>query len=255
MNQLDGRVALVVGANKGIGKQVAIRYAGEGAKVVAAGIDFGPFPLQAVVDSITARGLTCVGVKCDILSKEDIDNAVKFAVDTYGRIDILCNVAQAHLQTMETVEEMTEQSMLDLFRGGPLAYALLTQAAAPHMKEQRYGRIINFGSEMAYGHFKCCSYAMAKAAVQGLTRASAYDLGKYGITVNCVLPNADTGESIYPHHEEHVRMRLESVKGTPAQYVGRAYEDITPACVFLASEGAGFIQGQSYMLSGGATIL
>ena len=66
MGQLQDRVAIVVGCNKGIGKQVAIKYAEEGAKVVCAGIDSGPFPLQAVVDSITGRGLTAVGVKCDI---------------------------------------------------------------------------------------------------------------------------------------------------------------------------------------------
>ncbi|MCH5677952.1 SDR family NAD(P)-dependent oxidoreductase [Streptomyces gilvus] len=255
MGQLDGRVAIVVGSNKGIGKQVAIRYAEEGAKVVCAGIDFGPFPLQDVVDSITGRGLEAAAVKCDILNKQEIDDAVRFTVETYGRIDIVCNVAQAFLHTMESIEELSEDSMVNLYRGGPIAYAHFMQAAAPHMKKQKYGRIINFSSEMAYGYFNCASYAAAKAAVQGLTRAAAYDLGQYGITVNCVMPNADTGESVSPHHEEHAKLRLESVQKTPSKYVGRAYEDITPACVFLASEGAGFVQGQTYMLSGGATIV
>jgi len=255
MGQLQDRVAIVVGCNKGIGKQIAIKYAEEGAKVVCAGIDFGPFPLQAVVDSITERGLTAVGVKCDILSQADITNAVEFTIKTFGRVDILCNVAQAFLHTMETVEEMTEESMMNLFRGGPIAYANFIQAVAPYMKKQKYGRIINFSSGMAYGQFKCCSYGMAKAAVQGLTRCAAYDLGGYGIAVNCVMPSADTGESISPHHEEHARLRLEFVKRTPAQYVGRVYEDICPACVFLASEGAGFIQAQTLMLDGGSTIV
>jgi NAD(P)-dependent dehydrogenase (short-subunit alcohol dehydrogenase family) len=254
MGQLDGKVTIVTGSNKGIGKQVAIKYAEEGAIVVLASIDMEPYKLQDVADTIKASGAEVLAIHCDITKEEDIKSTVKKTVEKYGRVDIVANIAQAYLHNMDSIETMTAEAAVNMFKGGPLAYALFIQECAPYMKKQKFGRIINFSSGMAFGYSNCLSYGMAKGAVISLTRCAAYDLGKYNITINTIVPACQTGESLSPHHEEHIKALNETVKRMPNGYMGKPYENIAPTCVFLATDGCGYLQGQLLALDGGLTM-
>lgn len=247
MKILEGRVAIVSGARKGIGKAEAVALAAEGAKIVACDINEDMTDLQK---EVAAVGGECLTLKCDVSKKEDIEHVVQQTIEKYGRVDILVNNAQAGLEPI-LWEDLTDEIVELSLSSGPVASWRFMKACFPYMKAQNWGRIINTSSGSSrggvanFGH-----YAMAKGAITSLTYAAATDWGKYGITVNVIFPAilTDSLKAWIESSEEH-RKTVESK--VPVGFVGEADRDLGPIIVFLASEASRYMTGHPFFIDGG----
>ncbi|GJE15319.1 SDR family NAD(P)-dependent oxidoreductase [Methylobacterium marchantiae] len=243
MNRLDGKVALVAGAGRGIGRATAKLFAAEGAKVAvlsrtAANVD-------AVVADIEAAGGTALGVVCDIGDAEQIRAGVDKVVAGYGRIDILVNNAFDPSSVYSSILDLSVDQLQRNFEMGPVAYLRTMQACHPYLKASGAGRVINFGSMAGItGLAGTGPYGMAKEAVRALTRTAAREWGADGITVNNVLPVAETwgADADVP------------APTNPLGRYGSPEEDIAPVVLFLASKDAQFLTGYSLTPDGGMII-
>ncbi len=256
MAVLDNRVALVVGASSGVGYGAALRYAKEGATVIASARRLEK--LEELKQDAIDRGFTgtIVPCKCDIMKEEDLDAMVKLAADTYGKIDILVCIAQNGLNDQRFTMDVTPDNARLFFDGGPVYTLQLIQKCMPYFQKQHYGRIITCASGAAVNAGTTpgfTSYGMAKAAVIALTRYCAKEFGQYGVTSNCFLPVAMAdGYKTSEQGKAALKMLEESI---PVRFVGEAYDDIAPALVFLASEEAKYVNGQVLSLDGGLALI
>jgi NAD(P)-dependent dehydrogenase (short-subunit alcohol dehydrogenase family) len=250
MGILEGRAAIVTGASSGIGRACAVRFAEEGAAVVATARRANL--LDELVDEIKSKGGEAVAVVCDVMKEDQITNVVETAGERFGRIDILGNFAQGfypyravdHANLMST----TSENALNQFSGGPLQYLLFMQKCFPYMKAQGYGRIINTSSgAWLLGTPDYVAYGMAKAAIDALTRHASQDWGQYGITTNTIYPVVRNED----HEREHPEMAKALPERIPLKRHGTAYDDLSPVVAFLASEGGGYLTGQSLGINGG----
>lgn len=241
MGRLDGKIAIVAGAGRGIGRATAKLFAAEGAKVAV--LSLTPANIDAVVADIEAKGGTALGVPCDLSDGEQIKAAVNKVAATWGGVDILVNNAFDPSAALSSVLDLSVETLQRNFDMGPIAYLRMMQAAYPHLKVSPAGRIINLGSAGGLlGMVGYAPYGMAKEAVRALTRVAAREWGADGITVNNVMPIADTFCSNRPP--------LPNVfdrNGSPEQ-------DIAPVILFLATKDAQFITGYSLTPDGGMII-
>lgn len=243
MGRLAGKVAIVTGAGRGIGRATAKLLAAEGAKVAV--LSRTPANVDSVVADIHAAGGTALGVVCDIGDAEQITAAVDKVVAAYGRIDILVNNAFDPSVVLSSVIDLPVEQLQRNFEMGPIAYLRMMQACHPHLRASGEGRVINFGSMagtiglVGYG-----PYNMAKEAVRALTRTAAREWATDKVTVNNVLPLAETwGEEVKVPPPTNALARF----GSPE-------EDIAPVVLFLASKDAQFLTGYSLTPDGGAII-
>ncbi len=191
MGRLNGKVAIVTGASRGIGRASAKLLAAEGARVAV--LSRSSEGIERVVADIVEAGGTAVGVVCDVGEVDQIRAAVDKVVAAYGRIDILVNNAFDGSAVMSSVIDLSVEQLRRNFDTGPIAYLRFMQACYPHLKESGEGRIINFGSMAGtLGLAGYGPYNMAKESVRALTRTAAREWGADNITVNNVLPIADT---------------------------------------------------------------
>lgn len=242
MTRLNGKVAIVTGAGRGIGRATAKLFAAEGAKVAV--LSLTPGNINDVVSDIEGAGGTALGVVCDIGDPDQIKAAVDKVVAAYGRIDILVNNAFDPAVANSLVIDLSVAQLQRNFQTGPIAYLRTMQACYPYLKASGDGRVINFASMAGVlGLANYGPYAMAKEAVRALTRAAAREWGGDKITVNNVLPIANTcGTDDVP---------------APSNALGRygsAEEDIAPVVLFLASKDARFMTGYSLAPDGGSII-
>jgi len=241
MGRLDGKIAIVAGAGRGIGRATAKLFAAEGAKVAV--LSLTRTNIDAVVADIEAKGGTALGVPCDLSDGEQINAAVAKVAAAWGGIDILVNNAFDPSAALSSVLDLSVEKLQRNFDMGPIAYLRMMQAAYPHLKVSPAGRIINLGSAGGLlGMVGYAPYGMAKEAVRALTRVAAREWGADGITVNNVMPIADTFGSDRPP--------LPNVfdrNGSPEQ-------DIAPVILFLATKDAQFITGYSLTPDGGMII-
>ncbi len=250
MGLLEKRIAIVVGASSGVGYAAALRFAKEGAIVIAAARRVEK--IEDLKADAKNRGFEgeIVPCKCDIMEEKDLDAMVKMAIDTFGRIDILACIAQNGLTAQASLMEVTAENAHLFYDGGPLYTLQLIQKCVPYFEKQHYGRIITCASGAGVeAQPAFTSYGMAKAAIVALSRNCAKELGKYGVTTNCFLPvgMADTFCS-----SEQGAAALEMLKqAIPVGFVGDPYEDISPMLAFLASEEARYVNGQFIGLDGG----
>ncbi|PJR65950.1 SDR family NAD(P)-dependent oxidoreductase [Klebsiella sp. K-Nf6] len=244
MSRLNGKVALITGAGRGIGRATAKLFAAEGAKVAVLSIT--PANVQAVVADIEALGGTALGVPCDISDADQIKAAIAKVADTYGRIDILVNNAFDSSVPFSSVLDLTVEKLQRNFDVGPIAYLRTMQAAYPYLKASGAGRVINFGSLAGVtGLVGYAPYNMAKEAVRALTRNAAREWGADGITVNNVLPVADTWGA--------AAANAPAPTNALARF-GSPEEDVAPVVLFLASDDSQFITGSSLTPDGGSII-
>lgn len=248
MNEYDlaDKVALVTGGSRGIGKAIALKLARNGAKVAVG--SRRKETCEQVADEIAEAGSEGVGLKMDVTSEEDIEQAVDAVKEKWGRIDILVNNAGIFVQ--EKVDEMdtsTVDKILDVNLRGLI---LCTKHVVPTMKEQRDGKIINIGSIASFVGFQSAAvYCATKGAVANLTRELAMELGQHKINVNAVAPGMiDTAMTEDLLEDEDTKSSL--LKKIPYGRIGQP-DDIANAVAFLASDESEYITGERLIIDGG----
>ena len=244
--RLDGKVAIVTGSSRGIGKAIAERFAAEGAKVTVnwAGRERDA---KAVVDGINSRGGEALSIGADVSSSADVKKLVRATLDRFGRIDILVNNAGVMVgkPVLETTEEDWDRTIDVNLKG---AY-LCSKEVAPIMLGQEAGKIIMMSSNSGLYHpsaMKFTEYVVSKAGMNGLTKALALALGPH-ITVNAICPGWIKTDMIADTDPE-VEQRI--LAETALRRWGTT-DDVAGAAVFLASSEADFITGELLIVAGG----
>ncbi len=254
MGKLDGKVAVITGAGRGIGRAVAKVFAAQGASVVVndlgvtvAGQKETSSPADDVVREIKAAGGKAVSNHMDIATVEGGQGLIDQAIREFGKLDILVNIAGILRDRM--IFNMTEQEWDDVIRVHLKGHYCTMRPATAYMREHKYGRIINFSSNSALGSPGQPNYAAAKAGILGLTYSSANALQKYGITVNAIMPGAATRMT-----DTIPAGRMPGATGIPqsqsAEGTPRDPANVAPICVFLASDEAANVTGQCFGASG-----
>lgn len=244
MKRLEGKVAMVTGAGRGIGRAAAKLLAAEGAKVAV--LSLTPANVDAVVADIEAAGGTALGIAIDVSDADAIKPSIDTAVAAWGGIDILVNNAFDPSVVQSSVIDLSVEQLQRNFDTGPIAYLRMMQAAYPHLKASGEGRIINFGSMAGVtGLVPYAPYNMAKEAIRALTRVAAREWGADKITVNNVLPVADTWGA--------AAANIPAPANALARH-GSPENDIAPVVLLLASKDAKFITGYSLTPDGGMII-
>jgi len=244
--ELEGKVAIVTGASRGIGRAIAERFAAEGAKVV---VNYFSNEAEAgkVVDGIKQGGAEAIAVRGDVSKSADVKHLVESAVKQFGRVDILVNNAGVMVTkpALEASEEDWDRTIDVNLKG---AY-LCSKEVAPLMMKQQGGRIINMSSNSGLYHpsaMRFTEYVVSKAGLNGLTKALALAWGPH-ITVNAICPGWIKTDMIADTDPEvEARILGETALGrwgTP--------DEIAGAAVFLASRDANFITGELLIVAGG----
>ncbi len=262
MGKLDGRVAIVTGAGRGIGRAIAIAYAREGASVVVASRSQGT--VDAVVAEITeiagiaGEPAAVLGVTFDVGAREQVQRMVDETVARFGTVDILVNNAQGFGTPAEpqaspgyiALEDFPDDAWDHTFRSGLKGTLYAMQAVFPHMRE-RGGKIINFGSGNGIGAMKgTAAYNATKEAIRSLTRTAAAEWGKHGICVNVILPTMVT-DSARSFLDSRPGIEDKLIAQIPLRRMGDVDRDIGPVAVFLGSSDSDFVTGQTVHVDGG----
>ncbi len=246
---LTGRVALVTGSTTGLGKAMAIALGQAGAKVALNYANNQARAEQAFAEFQAAGGEGAL-FRGSVVDEAEVKRLVEEVAKTLGAIDILVfNATPAQPQKpIEEYDWAFYQSMLDFFIKSPF---LLTRACLPHLKQQKWGRIINIGSEVvARGVPNFSAYVAAKGGQNGWTRSMSGELAPNGITVNMIAP----GWIPVERHENDPQELKDGYRALiPANRWG-VPQDVAGAVVFLASDAAGFITGQNLHVNGGMTV-
>ncbi len=249
MKRMEGRVAIVTGASRGIGKGIVICLAEEGADVLFT--DVSAERGHACEEELRARGLEVSFLLADTSLPADTETMARTALDKYGRIDILCPNAGIFPQTR--IEDISEQEWDEVCAVNLKGPFLATRACLGQMKRQRYGRIVITSSitgpsvsSPGHGH-----YAATKSGVLGFMRTAALEWAPHGITINAVEPGNILTEAMrLRHDQDYIAARAAAV---PLGRLGNP-EDIGRAVRFLASDEAEYITGQTIVVDGGQTL-
>ncbi|MCG9128319.1 SDR family oxidoreductase [Candidatus Poribacteria bacterium] len=252
--QLKNRISIITGASSGIGRGIALEFAQEGAKIVIA--DRQEKPLKGkyhekdvtttTIQEIQNLGAEAIYIQTDISNESDVKNLMNKTVQHFGGIDILVNNAGIHIPGESqdiSIQEWDKVVGVNL-RG----VFMTTKLAIPHIVNSEHGRIIQIASVHAFGGGAGPAYASAKAAVVNMTKDTALEVGKHGVTVNAICPGyIETAIQDYLSPED-IQSSLEK---TPMGRLGIP-KDIGRAAVFLASDDSEWITGTSLLVDGGA---
>jgi 3-oxoacyl-[acyl-carrier protein] reductase len=245
--KLNGKVAVVTGASKGIGAGIAKQLAAEGAAVV---VNYASSKSDAdkVVDEIAKAGGKAVAVQASVAKKADVEKLFTAAEKAFGKIDILIN--NAGVYEFAPIEEVTEQQFHRMFDTNVLGIILATQEALKHFNANG-GSIINISSlASSLTPPTAVVYNATKGAVDAITRTLAKELGAGKIRVNSINPGMVITEGVVTggFHESEFRTALESQ--TPLGRIGQT-DDIAPAAVFFASDDSKWVTGETLLIAGG----
>ena len=256
MGRLDGKVALVTGASRGIGRAIALELAREGAKVALNYLN-ADAEAQEVADEIrqTAAqvrsvggdaGETCLLAKANVADPQEARQMVKRVVDELGRLDVLVN--NAGITRDKSIRKMTDQDWLEVVQTNLNAVFFCTSAAIPVMVAQNYGRIVNISSMNGQtGAFGQANYGASKGGIIAFTKTAALELAKFNITVNAVCPGftmTDMLSKVPTNVQDQIKSKIPMGRfGTP--------DDMAKAVTFLV-EGGDYITGQQININGGA---
>ncbi len=245
--RLSGKAAVVTGSSRGVGRNVALAYAKEGADVLV-NFTSKEGPAQEVVEQIRSMGRKSIAVKADVSSKDQVEAMIAVAKETFGRVDIVVNNAGFTRPAM--IHKMAEadwNAVLDAHLKGPF---LCIQAAFKHFKEQNYGKVINVSSVAGLvGTVGQVNYAAAKGGILSLTKSVAREMARYNVCANVIslgIVETDMTEKIRSDEKltEIYMNRILLKRFAKA-------EDISPAFVFLASNESDYITGQVLCVDGG----
>ncbi len=262
--KLKGKVALVTGAARAIGRAHALRLAGLGADIVINDVNLESFKefdegigAASVVEEIRAKGVDCLGIEADVTDREQVGAMVQKAVDTFGHVDILINNAGGLAgDVLESfASSVSEADLRGTLDRNLLGTIFCSQAVVPSMKARGWGRIVNTSSQaglQAQQGGVYASYAAAKAGILAYTRSLAQELGPYGITVNCLVPayvNTRRLQVLVYDAIPGIRDRL--LEQIP---LGRLAEpdDVAKAAEFFITDLGDYITGQCLSICGGA---
>jgi NAD(P)-dependent dehydrogenase (short-subunit alcohol dehydrogenase family) len=245
------KVAVVTGSSRSIGKAIALALAKEDCAVV---VNYSKSQDEAddVVETIKEMGGEAFPFKCDVSKREEVEAMFKATIDEYGKLDILVNNAGIAIggSILETTDEVWDKQLAVNLKG----VFICTQVAAKYMVERGYGKIVNISSNSGFGIAMDgeTSYAVSKAGVIQLTKSSAYDLGPYGINVNCVAPGAvDTVMLRGGRTEEEYEEKLQGRKERASLGIVGKPKDIANAVLFFASDKSRYITGKILLVDGG----
>lgn len=242
--RLAGRKAIVTGAGQGIGKAIALKMAREGAHVAIA--ERNPVTAEEVAHEVEGLGQKSFFREVDIADREQVERFVAMTLEQWGRIDILVNNAGFDRGgTILKIREEDWDAVLSVHLKGSFH---CIRAVAPHMMENRYGKIVNLSS--IYGKVGGVAesiYSSAKAGIIGLTKSVARELARYEINVNAVLPGLILTPTIEKMAEKY-RSRI--IENTPLGRMGRP-EEVANVVAFLASDEASYMTGAAVEVSGG----
>jgi NAD(P)-dependent dehydrogenase (short-subunit alcohol dehydrogenase family) len=249
MGTLEGKSAVIAGAGQGIGQAVARLFAREGASVAL--LDINEEGLADTDALVAGEGGPAVVSRCDVTNRADVDAAVDAAIGAHGKVDILVNTPM--IMHLALLQDQTEEALMGSLRVMVLGVFNTMQACFPSMRKSAGGRVINFGSGAATnGAPGFSTYAAAKEAVRGLSNTAANEWGRYAITVNSIIPWAQT-PSFWTALEADSSVTLEDMAASSP--LGRAggdpLTDIAPLVAFLAGEGGNFITGRTLFADGG----
>ena len=250
---VTGRVVIVTGASRGIGRGLARHLGRSGARLVVTGRKQAR--LDALSTELDGLDVEHLAVAVDVADREGMLELVARAVERFGRIDGLVANAQT-FRSVTPLEQVTESDMDLLFDTGPKGTLWAMQAVYPHMRDQGWGRIVTMGSNgglngaAGYG-----PYASSKEAIRGLTRVAAREWGRHGIVVNCVCPVSVAHRAPPGDDPERAAIFAAAFADQPIGRDGDAEDDIAPVVTFLLSDACRYMTGQTVMADGGAIML
>lgn len=251
MGRLEGRVAIVTGAGKGIGAATARRLAADGAKIGI--VDLKEEFCAETASAIRAAGGECIAVGCDVSNAEQVQRAVETVASAFGRVDILVNNAGFSRDSL--LHKMSEEdwdAVVDVHLKGSF---LVCKAAQKYMVEQRYGKIINTSSLGAWGKRGQANYSAAKMGLQGFTKTLAIELGPFNINANCVAPGfIDTDMTRRTAERQGLdfdEIQKKASQTIPLRRIG-VPEDVANVIAFLVSDEASYVTGEVICVGGGA---
>jgi acetoacetyl-CoA reductase/3-oxoacyl-[acyl-carrier protein] reductase len=242
--RLEGRTALVTGAARGIGRAIALRLAGEGAKV-AVNYKTSAAEAKQVVEQIVAGGGDALLIQANVCDIGESRGLVRRVVDQWGRLEILVN--NAGITRDRSLRKLSDEEWLAVIDNNLHSVYLCTTAAMPFMIEQRYGRIINISSYVGQaGNFGQANYAASKGGIIAFTKTAAIELAKFNVTVNALAPGftlTDMLAKVAPEVQEQIKARI------PMGRFGQP-DEVAKAVVFVAADGD-YITGQQININGG----
>ena len=242
--RLKNKVALITGGANGIGLATTERFAKEGAKIILWDVSDQGYE---IADRLKMEGYEIIFKKVSVTNQEEVQTAIAEAQTDFGRIDILIN--NAGITRDRTLLKMTMQEWDDVISVNLTGVFICTQAIAPIMKEQNYGRIVSASSNVAIrGNFGQTNYVATKSAIIGMTKVWAMELGRYNITVNCIAPGFITTAMTEAMPEE---VRKQTIPHIPLGKWG-VPDDIANGYLYLASDEASFVSGICLTIDGGA---
>jgi len=247
MRKLEGKVAVVTGASKGIGASIARHLAAEGAAVV---VDYVSSRADAerVVAEITRAGGRAIAVQADVARPADVTRLFAEAVKAFGRVDVLVN--NAGVYEFRPLGDITEEHFHKLFDLNVLGLLLASREAVRHFGIEG-GSIVNISSiASTLSPADASVYSGTKAAVDAVTRSLAKELGPRNIRVNAVNPGMVETEGVHAAGLDQSDFRKQVEAKTPLGRIGQP-RDVAPTVVFLASEDSGWITGESLVIAGG----
>lgn len=249
MGRLENKVAIVTGGGRGLGQAFCLRMAGEGAKVVVA--DIMEQEAQQTAAEIRAKGGSAISIKVDVTDEVGTIRMAEETIKKFGRIDALVNNAAyyygiARKPFYEISSEEWDRAMSVNVKGTWLC----CKAVFPQMKTQKKGKIINLSSDTVFAPTKgMIHYVVSKAAIIGVTRVLAGELGQHGICVNAIAP----GFTDTPASRTIASVEKFDVSSIPLGRVGLP-EDVVGSVIFLASDDSDFISGQTIIIDGGRRV-
>jgi 3-oxoacyl-[acyl-carrier protein] reductase len=245
--RLEGKVAVVTGSARGLGKAIVERLAKEGAKVVVT--DVNEEGCIETANQIISNGGDALAVKCDVTSRESVEALAAAIISKYGKIDILVN--NAGITKDSSLKKLTDAAWDAVINVNLKSVFLCTQIMSSYMVEQKWGRIISLSSLAGVaGNFGQTNYSASKAGIIGMTRTWAIELGRKNVTANAIAPGFMNTEMTKTIPADITKTLLAAI---PVGRMGEP-EEIAAAVVYLATEEAGFVNGVTLNINGGAYV-